>query len=168
MSWFFIQNEGPAPIGDALLPEYFTCRTDLREDVDGSRQLEQNLIGAMPWIVSSADPMLTAPQANTQAEFDRAFRSISRESAYRNKNLLYISGLHVDISPEEGQQFILTKFIPWAAYVQLKSGERFILEQDELFQKLSESNEENPAQLDFDKAIQLMEETAPIYLHLPY
>lgn len=168
MRWFFHVDSDPQPIGDALLPEYFTYHTDLREDVDGSRQLEQNLIGAMPWIVTSAEPMLTAAQANTQAEFDRAFRSISQEPAYRNKNLLYISGLHVDISPSDGQQFILTKFIPWAAYVQLKSGECYILEQEQLFEKLHASNPENPDQLDFDKAIQMMEEAAPIHLHLPY
>lgn len=168
MDWFFNINEGKQPIGDALLPEYFSFQTDLQEDVNGSRQLEQNLIGAMPWIVSSAEPMLTAAQANTQAEFDRAFRSISQDSAYQGKNLLYISGLHVDVSPSEGQQFILTKFIPWAAYIQLKNGESYVLEQDELFEKLNSSSEDNPDQLDFDKAIQLMEETAPVYLHLPY
>lgn len=168
MDWFFSKGEGKQPIGDALLPEYFTYHTDLREDVDGSRQLEQNLIGAMPWIVTSAEPMLTAAQANTQAEFDRAFRSISQERAYRDKNLVYVSGLHVDISPRNGQQFILTKFIPWAAYVQLKSGERYILEQDKLFEQLNASSEENPDQLDFDKAIQLMEDSSPVYLHLPY
>lgn len=168
MSWFFTENEGPQPIGDALLPEYFSYHTDLREDTDGTRQLEQNLIGAMSWIVSSAEPMLTAAQANTQAEFDRAFRSVSQEPAYRNKNLVYVSGLHVDISPNKGQQFILTKFIPWAAYVQLKTGERYVLEQNALFSKLNEFKDENPDQLDFDKAIQLMEETPPIYLHLPY
>lgn len=168
MSWFFHENSGPQPIGDALLPEYFNYRTDLREDVDGSRQLEQNLIGAMPWIVTSAEPMLTAAQANTQAEFDRAFRSISQEPTYRDKNLLYISGLHVDISPSDGQQFILTKFIPWAAYVQLSNGERHILEQEALYALLQASSPENPHQLNFDEAIRIMEDMPPIHLHLPY
>jgi len=81
----------------------------------------------MPWIVSSAEPMLTPAQVNTQAESDRAYRSISQNPAYKDRNLLYISGLHVDISPDEGQQFILTKFIPWAVYMQLKSGEDLFL-----------------------------------------
>ena len=58
------------------------------------------------------EPMLTAAQANTQAEFDRAYRSISQDKAYRGRNLLYIAGLHVDISPSPEQAFVLTKFIP--------------------------------------------------------
>lgn len=168
MRWFLEENQGPQTIGDALLPEYFTYQTELREDVDGSRQLEHNLLGAMPWIVTSAEPMLTAAQANTQAEFDRAFRCISQDPAYKDKNLLYVSGLHVDISPSQGQQFVLTKFIPWAAYVQLKNGARYLLEQNKLFKCLTASSPNNPDQLDFDEAIHLMEAAAPIHLQLPY
>ncbi|UJS24603.1 hypothetical protein [Thiothrix winogradskyi] len=167
MSWFFKAGERQ-PIGDALLPEYFTFHTSLREDVDGSRQLEQNLIGAMPWIVTSAEPMLTAAQANTQAEFDRAYRSISQDKNYRGRNLVYLAGLHVDISPSPEQTFVLTKFIPWAAYVQLASGERYLLEQDALFAKLNACSSENPQQLPLDDAIHMMEEEEEIYLHLPY
>ncbi|MBU0655136.1 MAG: hypothetical protein KJ914_08370 [Gammaproteobacteria bacterium] len=167
MRWFFSEGDGKQPIGDALLPEYFTYRTDLAEDHDGTRQLEQNLIGAMPWIVTSAEPMLTAAQANTQAEFDRAFRSVSQEKAYRGRNLVYVSGLHVDISPADGQLFPLTKFIPWAAYVQLKTGERYILEQEALFERLNASSQHNPEQIALDDAIQLMEEAQEVHLHLP-
>lgn len=167
MSWFFKPGDRQ-PIGDALLPEYFTFHTSLHEDVDGSRQLEQNLIGAMPWIVTSAEPMLTAAQANTQAEFDRAYRSISQDKAYRGRNLVYVAGLHVDISPSPVQSFVLTKFIPWAAYVQLANGERYLLEQDALFARLKASSAENPQQLQLDEAIHIMEEEEEIYLHLPY
>jgi len=168
MRWFLPENSGPQPIGDALLPEYFSYLTELENAGDGADQLEHNLLGAMPWIVTSAEPMLTAAQANTQAEFDRAFRSISREPAYQGKNLLYISGLHVDISPSEGQKFLLTKFIPWAAYVQLKTGESYLLEQDDLFDRLDASSDVNPDQLDFDAAINLMEQEEPVSLRLPY
>lgn len=168
MNWFFKVNQGAQPIGDALLPEYFSFKTDLGEKVDTSRQLERNILNAMPGIVTSVEPMLTAAQVNTQAEFDRAYRSISQDPAYQNRNLLYISGLHVDISPPKGQNFILTKFIPWAAYIQLKNGDRFILEQDQLYQKIKDSNEVNPDQLDFDEVIQSMEDASPISLHLPY
>jgi hypothetical protein len=167
MRWFFAEGGGRQPIGDALLPEYFTYHTDLSEDHDGTRQLEQNLIGAMPWIVTSAEPMLTAAQANTQAEFDRAYRSISQEKAYRGRNLVYVTGLHVDISPADGQVFPLTKFIPWAAYVQLKSGERYILEQEALFERLNGCSAINLDQIALDDVIQLMEEAQEIHLHLP-
>jgi len=65
-------------------------------------------------------------------------------------------------------KFIITKFIPWAAYIQLKNGESFILEQDQLYQKINTSKEDNPDQLDFDEVIQLMQDASPVYLHLPY
>ena len=168
MRWFFHAGEGKQPIGDALLPDYFTYHTGLSEDHDGTRQLEMNLIGAMPWIVTSAEPMLTAAQANTQAEFDRVFRSISQEKAYRGRNLLYVAGLHVDISPADGQLFPLTKFIPWAAYVQLNSGERYILEQEALFACLNARSAENSEQIALDAAIQMMEDAEEVHLHLPY
>jgi hypothetical protein len=167
MCWFFHAGEGRQPIGDALLADYFTYQTGLSEDHDGTRQLEMNLIGAMPWIVTSAEPMLTASQANTQAEFDRVFRSISQEKAYRGRNLLYVAGLHVDISPADGQLFPLTKFIPWAAYVQLKNGERYILEQEALFARLSAYSAVNPHQIALDDAIHLMEDAEEVHLHLP-
>ncbi len=169
MQWFFKLGEGKQPIGDALLAEYFTfIECDLHHNSDEESQLEKNLIGAMPWIVTSASPMLTAAQTNTQAEFDRAFRSISQSEAYAGKNLLYISGLHVDISPTQDQEFILTKFIPWAAYIQSKDGDRRILEQKELFGKLKEYSPDNPNQLDFDKAISMMEQANPVSLQIPY
>jgi hypothetical protein len=72
----------------------------------------------MPWVVTSSSPLLVAAQVNTQAEFDRAFRSIVKEKRYRNKRMVFISCLNIDISPREGQTFPLTKCVPWAAYVQ--------------------------------------------------
>ena len=76
----------------------------------------------MPYVVTSKWPAQTAAQANTQVEFDRAFRTIIKEPRYKNKKILCISGLNVDISPQEGQVFPLTKFILWAAYVQDEQG----------------------------------------------
>jgi hypothetical protein len=168
MEWFFSESDGPKPIGDALLPEYFTYRKDIPENLAEDHQLEYNLLSAMPWIVTSAEPMLTAAQANTQAEFDRSYRILSQEPAYSDRNLIYVCGLHVDISPPKSQPHILNKFIPWAAYIQLKSGERYILEQEELFNELESSSHKNPDQLDFDETIRLMEAASPIDLKLPY
>lgn len=168
MLWFFSEGDGPQPIGDALLPNFFTFRKDIPENNARDHQLEYNIISAMPWIVTSAEPMLTAAQANTQAEFDRNYRVISQESCYKDRNLVYISGLHVDISPPEGQPHILNKFIPWSAYIQLKTGEKYILEQKELFNEISNSPDTNPSQLNFDDTIQLMEDADPIHLNLPY
>lgn len=166
MNWFFKLGDR-LPIGDALLPEYFTFHVNASDKVGGSQQLEQNLLGAMPWIVTSAEPMLTAAQTNTQAEFDRAYRCISRDEAYRGRNLLYIAGLHIDVSPSPDQTFVLTKFIPWAAYVQLATGEHYLLEQDALFEKLNAISPENPQQLQLDQAISIMENEEDIYLNFP-
>ncbi|HIO92262.1 MAG TPA: hypothetical protein EYG68_05375 [Leucothrix mucor] len=168
MQWFFSEDDGVSPIDVALLPDFFTYQTDhLLADVDGSQQLEVNLIGSMPWIVASSAPLLIAAQVNIQAEFDRAYRSILQEPAYEGRNLLYITGLHVDISPAEGQVFPLTKFIPWAAYVQLKTGESYVLEQDDLYEQLNQCGVENPDQISMDEAIQAMENAKEVVLHLP-
>ncbi len=164
MRWFFDVKTGAQPIEDALLPEYFTF--DKSSDIESNsiQQIEVNLMSAMPWIITSSKPMLAAAQANTQAEFDRAFRSISQEPSYANRNLIYISGLNIDISPEVGQDYVLTKFIPWAAYVQLSSGESYILEQKELYKKLKEYDTENPHQTQLDAIIDHMGQAAPVDL----
>lgn len=164
MGWFFAKNSGVHRIGDALLPEYFYYKAELQTDYEGLHQIEQNLMRAMPWIVTSLSPMLTAAQANTQAEFDRAFRSISQDPSYKGRNLLYVSGLNVDISPEENQAYVLNKFIPWAAYIQLDTGERYMLEQKELFETLNEYGIENPTQVELDAVIKNMQEADPIDL----
>jgi hypothetical protein len=97
-------------------------RRNISHHHEGRDHLEKNLIDVMPNVVTSRWPPLTAAQANTQVEFDRAFRTIVQEPSYREKKILFISGLNVDISPREGQVFPLTKFIPWAAYVQDEHG----------------------------------------------
>lgn len=164
MSWFFEKKCGKQPIGDALLPEYFTFKKDLSTDLEELHQIEQNILRAMPWIVTSSNPMLTAAQANTEAEFDRAFRSISQEKSYEGRNLLYISGLNIDISPEENQDYVLTRFVPWAAYVQLSTGERYILEQKELYETLAKYDTKNESQVELDEVIKHMQQAEAIDL----
>ena len=110
------------PIGDRLLPEYLSFQADIQGDLEGRSHLEQNLLDPMAWIVTAPHPLLTAAQVNTQVEFDRTFRTIVREHGYRGKRVLYVSGLHIDISPQAGQRFPLTKFVPWAAFVQQPDG----------------------------------------------
>jgi len=159
----FATTDGVVPIGKALLADFFIFQINANDDL---YQLEANLISAMPKIVTSNEPLLAAAQANTQAEFDRSYRSISQESEYQEHNLLYIAGLNIDISPKEGQLFSATKFVPWAAYVQLKTGERYVLEQDALFDLLNQQSEENSAQISIDEAIQLMGAEEDVVLHL--
>ena len=86
-----------------LVPELFRFKRDIGGDIEGQSHLEQNLLNPMPWIVTSdPSPLLVAAQVNTQAEFDRAFRSIVKEKYYRDKRMVFISCLNIDISPARG------------------------------------------------------------------
>ena len=145
-------------IGEKLYPELFRFRRNIQEDVEGQQHLELNLIQAMPWIVASENVALTAAKVNTQVEFDRTYRTILREPAYQDKNLLFIAGLHIDISPKLNQVFPLTKFIPWAAYHQTGEGESRIYEQAELQQLLRQQSNDNPKKIDLEEAIKIMED----------
>ena len=118
----------------------------------------------MPYVVTSKNPALIAAQANTQVEFDRAYRTIVQEQSYKNKKILFISGLNVDISPEFGQVFPLTKFIPWAAFLQNEDGSHETWEQEELFNKLKQQSTNNDDQIDLEKAIEIMESHQEIKL----
>jgi len=152
------------PIGKHLHPNLFYFKRKISHHHEGRDHLEKNLINVMPYVVTSKWPALTAAQANTQVEFDRAFRTIIQEPTYKNKKILFISGLNVDISPQEGQVFPLTKFIPWAAYVQDEQGNHQTWEQSEVFEKLQEQSTENPDQVDMETAIDIMEKATEIQL----
>ena len=73
-------------------------------------------------------------------EFDRTFRTIVKEKSYRGKKVVFVSGIHIDISPQENQLFPLTKFVPWAAYILNEKGEGYTLEQFELFEALKQQS----------------------------
>lgn len=153
-------------IGALLTPDMFVFKRHIKEDTEGKDHLEMNLLPVMPWVVASERPLLTAAMVNTQVEFDRTYRTILRESSYQGKNILFVSGLNIDISPTPGQLFPLTKFIPWAAYLQLEDGSHRVMEQTELFEKLLAQSEDNPDQISLDDAMQAMEEVEEIQLSL--
>ncbi|UCE88591.1 MAG: hypothetical protein JSW10_09645 [Pseudomonadota bacterium] len=146
----------PMTIGANLTEDMFYFQRNIPKVEEGVDQLEQNLIRFMPQIVTSAAPTLTAAQINTQVEFDRTFRTIVKERTYKGKKVLFIAGLHIDISPQAGQLFPLTKYIPWAAYVQDRDGFYYTLEQDELVQTLTQQSADNPDQIDLEIAIEMM------------
>jgi hypothetical protein len=126
--------------------------------------IDTNLIDVMQYIVTSSCPALKAAQVNTQVEFDRTYRTIVQEPEYQKKRLLFISGLNVDISPDKGQLFPLTKFIPWAAYYQDGNGHDETWEQTDLHKKLMEQSNQNPDQIEFDDAIMTMGQQEEIKL----
>ncbi len=150
-------------IGNNLLPEHFYFKRQIpEEDIEGRSHLEINLINVMPWIVTSDAPLLEAAKVNTQVEFDRAFRTIVKEEGYQGKRVIYIAGLHIDISPDSGQLFPLTKFIPWAAFIQYGDGRQKTIEQDELYETLKAQTSENPDQIDMEEVISIMDHMAEV------
>jgi hypothetical protein len=149
-------REPPAPIGPALSPDLFHFRRAPAEGPEGHDLLETVLGPVTPALVTSANPALDAARFVTQAEFDRTYRSILREPAFETKNVLFISGVNIDISPREAFPFPFTKFVPWAAYARLRNGRSFLLEQEELVDTLRRMPGENPDCLSFDTAIERM------------
>jgi hypothetical protein len=150
------QEDQRTPVGTRLSADLFYFVRDIPARPEGQDHLEYNLSHTMPHIVTSEFPGLTAAQANTQIEFDRTYRTIVKEPGYQGKNLAFIAGINIDISPEQGQLFPLTKFVPWAAYIQTRSERQFILEQKELVDALCSQSIENPDQIDLESAIRAM------------
>lgn len=151
-----------SPIDTLLAPELFYFKKEIEDDVEGQKHLERNLLKLMPYIIISRSPLLTAAQASTQIEFDRTFRTISDAPQYKNKKLIFISGLNIDISPKQNQLFPLTKFVPWAAYIQEPDGTYTIMEQAELYAQLEKQSTENPDQIDLELAIEDMKKEKEI------
>lgn len=148
----------PNAIGAHLTSDLFSFRRTPTEGLEGHDILETALGPAMPMLVTSAYPPLDAARYTTQVEFDRTYRSILREPAYANKNVLFVSGLNIDVSPRDGQPFPLIKFVPWAAYARLRDGKSFLLEQDELSATLRSQSPDNSDRLSFDGSIRAMAE----------
>ena len=164
LSDFDWESGAAKAIGRYLHPDLFYFKRNISHHHEGRDHLEKNLLEVMPYVVASQWPALTAAQANSQVEFDRAFRTIVQEPAYQNKKILFISGLNVDISPKHGQVFPLTKFIPWAACLQDEQGNHQTWEQGELYARLKEQSTENPDQVDLETAIEIMEKAQEIRL----
>lgn len=150
------------PIGTRLTHEYFYYENPIRQDTINDNHLEANLLKSMPRIVTAKSPLLAAAQINSQIEFDRTFRTIVKNHNYAGKRLVFISGIHIDISPRKGQLFPLTKFVPWAAYIQNPDGSHYLLEQDDLTAQLKKQPVDNPDQIELDEAIRAMEDAEEV------
>ena len=159
-------NKGREPIGERLLPELIGFKRHSSEDPETHGLLEENMLIPMPWIVSSAFPLLTAARANIQCEFDRTYRTLLNSHVYEGKRLLFISGLNVDISPQPDQVFPSTTFVPWAAYIHDPKGKSSVLEQQDLLGRLLEQREDNPDEVDLEVAIQHMKDVEEIKIKI--
>jgi len=149
-------------IGSNLTADMFYFRRNIPTIEEGVALQEYNLMRYMQHIITSPSPMLTAAKINTQIEFDRTFRTIVKEHAYHGKKVLFIAGLNIDISPQSEQLFPLTKFTPWAAYLQDRDGSYITYEQEELVQTLEQQSTENPDKINLEEAIQIMTEAEEI------
>ena len=156
----------PKPVGTKLVSDMFYFRRNIPDLEEGAHHLEHNMIRYMPQIVTAPSPVLTAAQINTQIEFDRTFRTIVKEHGYKGKKVLFIAGLNIDISPRSEQLFPLTKFVPWAAYVQDRDGFYYTLEQQELVQLLGQQSTDNDDQIDLEDAIQVMTEADEVKVEI--
>lgn len=159
-----VWHRGRTPIGDRLSADMFFFRRDPIEGPEGHDLLEAALAPAMPSLVTSPRPALDAARYHTQVEFDRTYRSIQDAPEYAGKNLLFVAGLNIDVSPPQGMPFPLTKFVPWAAYGRLRDGTTMLLEQDALVEALLQQSAANADQISFDAAILAMGEVAGISL----
>ncbi len=143
---------------ELLTADLFCFREDLHE-TDESILLERNLIEFMPIIVTHKSPPMKAAKVNIQMEFARTVESIRRGPEYKNKNLLYIAGLNVDISTYLTFPST-TYFVPWAAHIQLKdsTSDEYLhpLEQKDIFNKLMEQEMVNPDRVDLKEQINQM------------
>jgi hypothetical protein len=157
-------RDPPDIIGGRLTADLFFFRRIPAAGPEGHDVLEAALGPAMAALVTSPHPALDAARYHTQVEFDRTYRSIRREPAYRDKNLLFISGINIDISPRENLPFPLTKFVPWAGYVRLRDGRNFHLEQDELTDTLRRQSSNNPDRMSFDTSIHDMTEAEGVVI----
>ena len=142
-------------IGSLLTSDLFFFKEKFHQ-TDDSILLESNLIEFMPDIVSAQYPSLRVAKTSIQLEFARVVESIRRCEEYKGKNLLYISGLNIDIPEYKG--FPPTNyFVPWAAHVQQKNGtsEEYThpLEQQDLSARLMAQSPVNPDQTDLKEQI---------------
>jgi hypothetical protein len=144
------------PIGDLLSADLISFRRGRVIGPEGDDLPQEALAPAMATLATSPNPALDAARYHTQIEFDRTDRSIQREPAFQDKNLLFLSGLNVDVSPRPGLLFPLTKFVPWAAYAACATAHACLLEQDALFEVLAKQPVENADQISYDSAISTM------------
>lgn len=159
-------QNGSEAIGKHLAAEDFYFRHQGGHLDPLQDQLENNLLAPMPWILTSKHPLLTAACANTLAEFDRTYRSLVQSPAMTGRSLMFLAGLNIDISPNPDENFPLTKFAPWAAYLQHADGRREILEQDELVERLGGASKQNEAQIDLEQAMKSMASKREIEIRL--
>jgi len=98
-------------------------------------------------------------------KFDRTFRTTIKEKSCAGEKVVFISGIHIDTSPRDGQRFPLTKFVLWAAHIETVDGKGYAVEQEELFHLLNTQSTYNPHKIDLTSAIDEMKKEPETVLH---
>mmetsp|Transcript_29789 Transcript_29789/g.64924 ORF Transcript_29789/g.64924 Transcript_29789/m.64924 type:complete len:517 (-) Transcript_29789:195-1745(-) len=139
----------------AFKPNMFTFKAP---PLDGeANRLERLLLPHMSYILGGpVDAELMSAMICAQAEFGRAKHSVESEPAYKGKNLVVISGINIDVSPEAGdeQAFPSTVFLPWSAYIQIADGRKRVLEQAELVEALIDQSDYNMDAIDIEQCVE--------------
>lgn len=60
----------------------------------------------------------------------------------------------------------MTKYVPWAAYIQDETGAGYTLEQEELYERLMQQSIDNPHKIDLAAAIEGMKREAEIQIRV--
>ena len=103
-----LASSTPSSLARFLTPDLFNFRKSVGD------QLSENLFPHMPSILCSPQPMLEAAKVNSVAEFERLYRVVRRQDVFRNRNVLIVAGLNVDLM-RGYHPFPGCLFVPWAA-----------------------------------------------------
>ena len=153
LGWQSLKNP---KLSGLLTSDMFVFKKPAGELQGEEHRLERSLLPNLPKVLTSPyDNELSASLICMQSEFDRSVHSVAAEPSYKGKNLMLISGLNIDVSPDQEltEAFPTTMFLPWAAYVQLRDGSRRVIEQSELVSQLFSQSTENPDAIDMEESI---------------
>ena len=76
-----------------MCAQLFWFKRSIPEDLETYGYLEQNLLPAMAFIVTSKAPLLTAAQVNTQVEFDCTYRTFVKQTGIMANRSYNVAGL---------------------------------------------------------------------------
>lgn len=146
-----------SPIGDALTAELFGFK-QIPENYITNVAVE-NLQKFMNYIVASKFPALTAAVIQCQEEYSRTCRSIQIDPAFYNRDVFFVSGIHIDQSPKPGQivPFPNIEFVPYAALLKKRDGRTLMFDQQEVLDLLNSQSTTNEDAISINDALKSVE-----------
>ena len=156
LGWAADENAGRA-IGGFLRADAFEFRKKQLDRNEPNYFLERHLLANIQEIVTSAAPFLTAALAASQLEFERTVATLVGNPLYKGKNLMYVAGVNIDVSPSKVEKNILgdTMFLPVASLLIDSAGKRYTMQAKPLTAALERQPVENPIAVSFDAAVKM-------------